>query len=329
MNQVASESPYALLFPGQGSQKVGMGKLLYESSPAARAVFDEADEVLGERLSALCFEGDAAELSLTANTQPAILTCSIAALRVFEERLQPKLGAPAVCVGHSLGEFSALVAAGALRFADALRLVRIRGQAMQEAVPAGVGAMAAILGCPADALEDMCNSISAEAEGEGEESVSPANENGGGQIVVAGHAGAVARLVAAVKRYGEEHGAKVRAIPLQVSAPFHCGLMSPAADRLRAALDDVSIAPLKVPVIANVDAEPYPGVEAVKDRLVRQVTSRVRWEATVQRLVQRQGLARGFEIGHGRVLAGLCRRIDRAFKVTGLGAPADFDRLAA
>ncbi len=328
MNQVAPEpsSPYALLFPGQGSQKVGMGKLLYERSPAARAVFDEADEVLGERLSTLCFEGDPDVLSLTANTQPAILTCSIAALRVFEARVQPRLGAPTACAGHSLGEFSALVAAGALRFADAVRLVRIRGQAMQEAVPAGVGAMAAILGCPADALEAMCSEITAAGEGE---AVSPANENGGGQIVVAGHAGAVARLVAAVKEFGEANSAKVRAIPLQVSAPFHCGLMSPAAERLRAALDEVVIGPLKVPVIANVDAEPYPDAAAVKDRLVRQVTSRVRWEASVQRLVQHDGVTRGFEIGHGRVLAGLCRRIDRAFKVTGLGAPADFDRLAA
>ncbi|MCA9719196.1 MAG: ACP S-malonyltransferase [Myxococcales bacterium] len=314
-----TSQPYALLFPGQGSQKVGMGKALFDASPAARAVFEEADDVLGERLSALCFDGDEGELALTANTQPAILTCSVAALRVFRERLEPQLGAPAVCAGHSLGEFSALVAAGALRFADALRLVRIRGQAMQEAVPAGVGAMAAIIGMPADELEALCVRISSEGDGE----VSPANENGGGQIVVAGHAGAVERLVAEI-----EATERVRAIPLQVSAPFHCGLMAPAAERLAAALEDIAIGRLAIPVIANVDAAPYPDAAQVKDRLVRQVTSRVRWEASVQRLAH-DGVSRGFELGHGRVLAGLCRRIDRALKITGLGAPADFDRVAA
>lgn len=301
------------MFPGQGSQQVGMGKALSETYAVARETFAEADEALGESLSQLCFAGDPATLALTANTQPAILTCSVAALRVLQVQ-RPDLQ-PQVCLGHSLGEFSALVAAGALGFADAVRLVRLRGQAMQEAVAPGVGAMAAILRVPADDLENLCAEASSSSE-----MVAIANENGGGQLVVAGHQKAVERLCEAVKV------AKGRAIALDVSAPFHCSLMQPAADRLAQALGDIEVSPLKVPVIANVDAEPNAAHERVKELLVAQVTGRVRWEASVQKAVA-IGVTHGIELGHGKVLAGLCRRIDRSLKVTPLGQPADVQTL--
>ncbi len=303
----------AFLFPGQGSQQVGMGRGLYASSPAARAVFDEADAALGEPLSTLCFEGPEESLVLTANTQPAILTCSIAALAALREA---GTEAPACVLGHSLGEFSALVAAGALTFADAVRLVRLRGAAMQDAVPAGTGAMAAVIGIPIAELEALC----AEAAGDDAEIVSPANENGGGQIVVAGHAAAVDRLVALAK------SRKGRVVPLRVSAPFHCALMAPAALRLEAALRDVEIRPMTVPVITNVEAEPNDDPSRVKALLVRQVTHRVRWEASVQRAVG-SGATRAVELGHGKVLAGLCRRIAPDLAVAACGSPADLDVL--
>lgn len=301
----------AYLFPGQGSQQVGMGRALHESSAAAREVFAAADEALGASLSQLCFEGPEDALVLTANTQPAILTCSIAALAAWREQ---GAEAPAFVLGHSLGEFSALVAAGALAFADAVRLVRLRGQAMQDAVPAGTGAMAAVIGIPIEDLEALC------AEACGDQVVSPANENGGGQIVVAGHAAAVDRLVALAK------SRKGRAVPLKVSAPFHCALMGPAADRLAAALHDVRIGPMTVPVITNVEGEPNRDPARVKDLLVRQVTSRVRWEASVQRAVA-LGVDRAVEIGHGKVLAGLCKRIAPDLAVAACGSPADLDVL--
>ena len=302
----------AFVFPGQGSQKAGMGAALAAAFPAARRVFDAADDALGERLSELCFEGPDDRLALTANTQPAILTCSVAAWTVVREELGI---APLVCLGHSLGEFSALVAAGALDFADAVRLVRLRGQAMQEAVPAGVGAMAAIVGMESEPLTTLC----AEAS-DGDAQVSIANENGGGQIVVAGHAAAVQRLVVAAK------AAKARAILLNVSAPFHCALMQPAAERVAAALEHVTVRALEVPVIANVDAEPNLDPARVKDLLVRQITGRVRWEASMRKAVH-MGVTRCLELGHGKVLSGLIKRIDPALPTQTIGFPVEIDVL--
>ena len=303
----------AFLFPGQGSQQAGMGKELFEQEPAARAVFEEADEALGFSLSTLCFEGPNSELALTANTQPAILTTSVAALAV----LRDKTGiVPTLAMGHSLGEFSALVAVGALRFADAVRLVRIRGEAMQQAVPAGVGAMAAIIGMDPEALEAAC------AEAAQGQVCSPANENGGGQIVVAGHAEAVDRLAALAK------SRKARAVPLKVSAPFHCALMKPAADRLAEALADIEIGPMSAPVVTNVEAEPNDDSARVKELLVRQVTERVRWEPSVRTAV-RMGVQRGIEVGHAKVLDGLVRRIARDLSIVGAASPADIAVLEA
>lgn len=300
-------------FPGQGSQSAGMGKELYEQEPAAKAVFDEADEVLGFSLSKMCFEGPDSDLALTANTQPAILTTSIAALAVLRERTGIT---PSLAMGHSLGEFSALVCAGALRFADAVKLVRIRGEAMQEAVPAGMGAMVAVMKMSAEDLEAACAEV---AEGQ---VISPANENGGGQIVVAGHAEAVSRLTALVK------SRKSRAIPLKVSAPFHCALMEPAAQRLAEALADVDIGTMSTPVVSNVEAEPNDDATRVKDLLVRQVTQRVRWEASVRKAVH-MGAERGIEVGHGKVIAGLVRRIERDLSVRPAASPADIAVLEA
>ncbi|HFE47039.1 MAG TPA: [acyl-carrier-protein] S-malonyltransferase [Nannocystis exedens] len=311
-----TSATYAFVFPGQGSQAVGMGKDLADRYASARAIFDEADRALGFSLSELCFAGDAATLALTANTQPAILTCSIAALAAARSELgEAFVQGPALCFGHSLGEFSALVAAGALAFQDAVRLVRLRGQAMQEAVPPGVGAMAAILRLEADVVEAFC--VAASKEGE---EVSPANENGGGQIVVAGHTVAVGRVVQAAKEAGG------RAIPLKVSAPFHCSLMAPAAERLASALENIAVSPLQIPIITNADAQLCTDAAQVKAKLVRQVTERVRWEASV-RSALRMGVTRVFEVGHGRVLAGLIKRIDRSLSVTSLGSPADIDVL--
>jgi [acyl-carrier-protein] S-malonyltransferase len=302
------------MFPGQGSQSAGMGKALYDAEPAARAVFEEADDALGSSLSTLCFEGPEADLALTANTQPAILTTSIAALAVLRQRTGL---VPAVAMGHSLGEFSALVAVGALRFADAVRLVRLRGQAMQEAVPAGVGAMAAVIGMSDEEVEQLCADAA-----QGDRVCSPANENGGGQIVVAGHAEAIERLISLAK------DRKRRAIPLKVSAPFHCALMQPAADRLQAALAEIAVGPMSAPVITNVEAEPNTDPSRVAALLVRQVTSRVRWEASVRKAVH-IGITRAVEVGHGKVLAGLVRRIAPEIEVLAAASPADIAVLDA
>jgi [acyl-carrier-protein] S-malonyltransferase len=286
----------AFLFPGQGSQKVGMGRALAEAFPQARAVYDEADAALGYSISKLCFEGPEADLTLTANAQPAILTTSIAALRV----LAAETGlAPGVVAGHSLGEYSALVAAGALRLADAVRVVHLRGKFMQEAVAPGEGGMAAVLGLDAAGVADAC----AQAARETGAVVSPANLNGGGQVVIAGAKAAVDRACVLVK----ERGAK-RALPLAVSAPFHCALMKPAADRLADELARIEIGALAVPVVTNVEAAPSSDSGRVRELLVQQVTAPVRWEESVQRLASLD-VTKAIEVGAGTVLAGLVKRI--------------------
>jgi [acyl-carrier-protein] S-malonyltransferase len=307
----------AFLFPGQGSQKVGMGKALYDASPLARAVFEEADSALSFSLSKLCFEGPEAELTLTANAQPAILTTSIAALRVVQAETGWR---PTVVAGHSLGEYSALVAADSLSLTDAVRVVNARGRFMQEAVAPGVGAMAAILGLePAD-VEAACAEACAELPGE---IVTPANFNGGRQIVIAGHKRAVERACVAAKARGA-----TRALPLAVSAPFHCQLMQPAAERLAAELAKIQFRAPSVPVIANVDAAPNTDGERVRPLLVQQVTAPVRWEQTVQRLDSMQ-VTRALELGQGTVLAGLGKRISRNVVVQAAGDPASIAALTA
>lgn len=301
----------ALLFPGQGSQRVGMGRDLAREFPAAQRTFEEADDVLGFAISEICWNGPEDRLTLTENTQPAILTNSIAVLRAIQSELALDFD---VAAGHSLGELTALVAAGALDFGDAVKLVHLRGKAMQEATPAGQGGMAAIMGLEADAVQAVCD----EARGDqahGDQVCSPANLNGAGQIVISGHAEAVARAVA----LAQQRGAR-RAVTLQVSAPFHCALMAPAAEALQKALDAVEIHPMMVPVVANVDAEPNQDTARVKSLLVDQVTHPVRWEACVHTLA-RLGVERAYELGAGSVLRGLVRRIAKDIEVTTIGEP--------
>ena len=300
----------ALLFPGQGSQRVGMGRDLVQRFPVARQVFDEADAALGFAISAICFDGPEDVLTLTEHTQPAILTNSIAVLRVLEKEKGLRFDAAA---GHSLGEWSALVAAGALRFADAVRLVHLRGKAMQQAVPAGQGAMAALMGLELPAVEALC---AAAAAGQ---VVALANLNGAGQIVISGDDAAVDRAVAAAKGKGAK-----RAVKLQVSAPFHCSLMAPAADAVRAALAGIEVAELRVPVVANVDARANTDRNRIKQLLVDQVTAPVRWEESVQTLVE-LGVTRAVELGSGAVLRGLVKRIAPAIAVTTVGEPHEID----
>lgn len=296
-----------LLFPGQGSQKVGMGAELARAFPAAQRVFDEADDALGERLSRTMFEGPKDILTLTRNAQPAILVGSIAVLRALEAERPLSY---AWAAGHSLGEWTALVAAGAIDFADAVRLVRLRGEAMQSAVPAGVGAMAAIIGLSAKDVDKLCFEAAT-----GNQLCTAANYNGAGQIVIAGHAPAVERAVG----LATARGAKLVKL-LDVSAPFHTALMAPAADAVARALVDVPLRDPRVPVVANVDAEPSRTAERVREALVRQVSSPVRWEASMHRLVA-EGVHAGLELGSGNVLAQLARRVSPTLRVTAIGGP--------
>ena len=297
----------ALLFPGQGSQSVGMGKALFEASALAREVFEEADSALGFPLSRLCFEGPVEELNLTANTQPAILTHSVAAWRDLEARFPERVAGAAFAAGHSLGEYSANVAAGALSFRDALLLVRQRGRFMQEAVSPGVGAMAAIVGLPPAEVEAACEEAAQGAV------VSAANYNSPEQTVIAGHAEAVARACEACTARGAK-----RAILLPVSAPFHCSLMAPARERMRPLLESTRFRDARVPVVTNVDGRDSVRGASLCVALVRQIDSPVRWVDTV-RLLAREGVDRALEIGPGNVLAGLARRTEKAIKVEAYG----------
>jgi [acyl-carrier-protein] S-malonyltransferase len=290
------QSAIAYIFPGQGSQHAGMGKDLAENFQAAREIFEEADDALGFALSELCFDGPADKLQLTENTQPAILTVSIAALRAMESEGFPK---PDFVAGHSLGEYSALVAAGALSLTDAVRTVRARGRYMQEAVPLGVGAMAAILGANLDVVMEAC------AEAAQGQVCSAANINSPGQVVIAGDTAAIDRAIGLLK----ERGAK-RAMKLNVSAPFHCALMQPAQERLAVDLNSIPFKNLSTPLVTNVDAKAIElGAEA-RDALVRQVSQPVRWLQSVEFLIS-QGVQSLIEIGPGKVLSGLVRQIDR------------------
>jgi [acyl-carrier-protein] S-malonyltransferase len=293
----------AFLFPGQGSQAVGMGKELAEKYPVARQTFDEADEALGYKLSQLCFDGPEEQLRLTEITQPAILTASVAALRVLREK---GMG-PAFVAGHSLGEYSAHVAAGTISFSDAVRTVRNRGKYMQEAVPVGVGAMAAILGIDLEKVTAVCVDA---AQGEVCE---PANINSVEQIVISGHAAAVERAT----KLASERGAK-KAVMLPVSAPFHCSLMKPAQDRLAADLQSLIIQNPAVPIICNVDAALIEDADQGRDALVRQVTGAVTWEPSMRLLIEK-GVQAFVEVGPGKVLCGLMRQIDRSKTCTNVG----------
>jgi [acyl-carrier-protein] S-malonyltransferase len=288
----------AFLFPGQGSQVVGMGKELAQHHPVARQTFEEADDALGLKISLLCFEGPEDELRLTENTQPAILAASVAAWRVLHE----KGITPTFVAGHSLGEYSAHVAAGTLAFADAVRTVRSRGKFMQDAVPVGTGSMAAILGMSPEAVASVCRDA---AQSEVCES---ANINSPEQIVISGHVAAVERAV----KLADERGAK-RAKVLPVSAPFHCSLMKPAQDRLAVVLGSLQLAPPRIAVVCNVDARPVENVEEARDALVRQVTGSVRWSDSMQWLIS-SGVETFVEVGPGKVLCGLIRQIDRSKK---------------
>jgi [acyl-carrier-protein] S-malonyltransferase len=304
----------AFVFPGQGSQAVGMGRELAASFAAAREVFQEVDEALKQNLFRLMQEGPEDELTLTENAQPALMSVSLAATRVIEKEGGTTF--PQVCAyvaGHSLGEYSALAAAGALALSDAARLLKLRGQAMQKAVPVGTGAMAALLGAEVEQAVEVC-----EAAAQGEV-VEVANDNGGGQVVVSGHKDAVARAVEVAKSKGIR-----RAMMLSVSAPFHCALMRPAADAMAEALDRVTLAPPRVPVIANVTADETSDPAQIRKLLIQQVTGRVRWRECVLAM-KAKGIDTVVEIGAGKVLTAMLKRIDKDIAGMAVGTPAEIE----
>lgn len=309
----------AFIFPGQGSQFVGMGRDLAAAFAPAREVFEEVDEVLGQRLSKLMFEGPGEELTLTENAQPALMALSLAVLRVMEREGGVRLGSVAAMVaGHSLGEYSALAAAGAFTVAEAARLLRLRGTAMQAAVPAGQGAMAALLGVDMERAAAICAEAATAPDGT-REVVSPANDNGGGQVVISGHRSAVERAVEVAKAHGVR-----RAMLLPVSAPFHCALMAPAAEAMEKALAAAPLAPPVVPVVANVTAERVIDPDAIRELLVRQVTGTVRWAESVQAMAG-WGVESFLELGAGKVLAGLVRRVAPDAEAASVGTPAEIE----
>lgn len=301
---------HAFIFPGQGAQAVGMGKDLADAYPAAAAIFAEVDEALGEKLSATIWEGPAETLTLTANAQPALMATSLAAMRALEAEGVSVTDAGFVA-GHSLGEYSALAATGAISVADTARLLRIRGEAMQAAVPVGVGAMAALLGL------DFAAAAEVAAEAAGDEICQAANDNDPGQVVISGHKGAVERAVDLAK----EKGAK-RAVLLPVSAPFHCALMEPAAERMAQALEEVAIEAPAVPLVANVRAEAVTEPQLIRNLLVEQVTGSVRWRESVGWMAG-QGVTGMIEIGAGKALSGMVRRIERSIACAAMNGPAD------
>lgn len=317
MGDVSAGRTIALVFPGQGSQTVGMGRAVRDAFPEARAVYDAADRALGFPLSAACFDGPEETLRLTATTQPAILTTSLALLQALRARI-PDLDARVACAaGHSLGEYSALVAAGALPLEEAVRVVRRRGEYMQEAVPVGEGGMAAVLGAPLEAVEAMCREA---AEGE---VLSPANLNAPDQTVVAGHASAVRRLPPIAKRLGAR-----RVVDLPVSAPFHCALMRPARERLAPDLAALPLEDARFPVVTNVSAAPEREADRFRATLEEQVTAPVRWVETVRRIAA-LGAATLVEVGPGKVLTGLAKRIAPELTLLNVEDPASIDTVAA
>ena len=302
----------AFIFPGQGSQYIGMGKELYENFKVAKEIFEEADDTLHFSIKKICFQGPEEILRLTENTQPAILTTSIASLKVLqaEKAIEPELTA-----GHSLGEYSALVSSGALSFKDAVQIVRLRGKFMQEAVPVGEGAMAAILGMERKEVEKICEEVSSG------EVLSPANFNCPGQITIAGHSKAVERAIERVKQEGK------KAVLLPVSAPFHSPLMKPAGERLEKAMEGIHVGDLKVPVVTNVEAEINRSKEKVKPLLVAQVSSPVRWEESIRKMIG-EGIERVLEVGPGKVLTGLMKRIDSSTETGNLEDLQTFKKIS-
>jgi len=305
------------LFPGQGAQHVGMGKALHENFSSVKALFEEAEDAIKYKLSRLCFDGPESDLKLTQNTQPAILTVSIAAFRVLtsETGLRPSLVA-----GHSLGEYSALVSAEAMSFSDAVTLVHKRGKAMQSAVPVGKGAMAAFMGATPEQVLTLCKEATDSFSSE-EEFVAPANFNGGGQIVVSGTSSAVDKGIELASKFGIR-----RAKRLDVSAPFHCRLMQPAADSMAKLLETVTISKPKVPYISNVDAGIHSDEVGIRDRLVRQIPNAVLWEDSMKCLTS-ENITAAFEIGPGKVLTGLLRRINKEVKGVNIQTPEDLKQI--
>lgn len=304
----------AFLFPGQGSQAVGMGRSLFDAEPSARKIFEEVDEALGEALSTVIFEGPEETLRLTENAQPALMATSLAAVRAFEAREGQTLAEMGAFVaGHSLGEYSALAAIGTLSIGDAARLLRLRGRSMQTAVPVGEGAMAAVLGLEIVDVEAVA------AEAAGDQVLDVANDNAPGQVVVSGHKEAVERAVEIAKAKGAK-----RSLLLPVSAPFHCRLMTPAADAVGEALKDISFERPLLPVVTNVSAAPEDDPDVLKQALIEQVTARVRWRESVLALMQ-HGVDQAIELGAGKVLTGLCKRIDRGLAAKAIGSAEDLD----